>query len=142
MTKKWTDELVARLKSQKARTEQQELIVLLHEKTDRTQAIEIELRVLIKAERAKERSRAAAVAATKLLGIRNDIARKERNHRLIQQGLLIDLAGLTNKGRGEMLGGLLALAQSKPESWASWKQAGDVLLARKENEMAKDKVNL
>ena len=41
-----------------------------------------------------------------------------------------------------MLGGLLALAQSKPEKVVSWKQAGDVLLARKENEMAKDKVNL
>ena len=142
MTKKWSDELVVRLKAQKMRTEQQQLIVALYEKTDRTTVNDMELGLLIKAERAKERAKAADVAAAKLLVTRNDIARKERNHRLIQQGLLIDLAGLTNKGRGEMLGGLLALAQSKPESWASWKQAGDVLLARKENEMAKDKVNL
>lgn len=142
MTKKWTDELVTRLKAQKMRTEQQQLIVALYEKPDRTAVNDMELGLLIKAERAKERAKAADVAAAKLLVTLNDKARKERNHRLIQQGLLIDLAGLANKGRGEIFGGLLALAQSSADNWVSWRQVGDVRLARKESEMSTDKVSL
>ncbi len=140
MAKNWAEELITRFKSQKTRTDQQELIVLLYEKTGRTAANEMELNVLLKAERAKERSKAAEAAAAKLLCARKDEARKVRNHRLIMQGLLIDFAGLAGRDRGEIFGGLLALAQSSADKWANWKQSGDVLLARKEKEIANDKV--
>jgi hypothetical protein len=58
--------------------------------------------------------------------------RKARAHRLIQQGVLFDLAGLAHRGRGELLGLLLAAAKTEdPHRWAAWKQAGDALLAEK-----------
>ena len=53
-------------------------------------------------------------------------------HRLIQQGVLFDLAGLESRSRGELLGVLLAAAKTDdPHRWATWKQAGDALLAKK-----------
>ena len=58
--------------------------------------------------------------------------RKARNHRLILQGVLFDLAGLENRSRGELLGLLLAAATTDdPQRWASWKAKGDALLAEK-----------
>ena len=60
--------------------------------------------------------------------------RKARAHRLIQQGVLFDLAGLEHRSRGELLGLLLAAAKTEdPQRWAAWKQAGDALLAEKDD---------
>jgi len=51
---------------------------------------------------------------------------------LIQQGVLFDLAGLEQRSRGELLGVLLAAAKTDDtQRWATWKQAGDALLAQK-----------
>jgi hypothetical protein len=68
------------------------------------------------------------------LGQRKDAERKARNHRLILQGLLIELAGLSDWDRGELLGALVALRESQnvpPERRQQWKQRGDALLAEK-----------
>jgi hypothetical protein len=93
-----------------------------------------QLAVLLRAERAVDRARAAQLQAAKLLGQRKDAERKARNHRLILQGLLIELAGLNDWDRGELLGALIALRESQnvpPERRQQWKQRGDALLAEK-----------
>ena len=130
MAKDWNAEFVARLKGLKSLNEQQQLIVLLSEKRNRSKDDEKELDLLLKAERAKERAKSAELAATKLLGSRKDAERKARNHRLIQQGLLVDLAGLESRSRGEILGCLLSHASIQEEKWAEWKRHGDALLAK------------
>ena len=56
--------------------------------------------------------------------------RKARNHRLILQGVLIDLAGLETRSRGELLGILLAAATvNDPERRKNWKEKGEAKLA-------------
>lgn len=90
--------------------------------------------ILLRAERAADRARAAQLQAAKLLGQRKDAERKARNHRLIVQGLLIEWAGLNDWDRGELLGALIALRESQnvpPERRQQWKQRGDALLAEK-----------
>ncbi len=59
-------------------------------------------------------------------------ARKARNHRLIQQGLLFDLVGLESRDPAELAGALAALAEvDDPARWAQWKTKGQTVLARK-----------
>ena len=52
------------------------------------------------------------------------------NLRFILQGVLIDLAELETRSRGEILGILLAVATiDDPARWKSWKEKGDAKLA-------------
>ena len=128
---------LASLKGLKAPTEAQQLFILLAEKPDRTAEDDKQLAVLLRAERAADRARAAQLQAAKLLGQRKDAERKARNHRLILQGLLLELAGLNDWDRSELLGALLALRESQnvpPERRQQWKQRGDALLAEKAQE--------
>ena len=132
----WLTNRVTYLKSLKARSEPQQLLVLLAEKPDRSAADNQLLAALIRLEQANDRAAQARVAAAKLIqdGKRRSAKeeRKARAHRLIQQGVLFDLAGLAHRGRGELLGLLLAAAKTEdPHRWAAWKQAGDALLAEK-----------
>jgi hypothetical protein len=121
----------------KAPTEQQQLLRLLAEKPDRSVDENKQLAILLTAEQAADRAKRAQLQATKLLGQRKDAERKARNHRLILQGLLLDLAGLNDWDRGELLGALLALQESQnvpPERRQQWKQRGEALLAEKAQE--------
>jgi hypothetical protein len=132
----WLIDRVAYLKRLKARTEHQQLLVLLAEKPDRSAAENQILAALIRLEQANDRAAQARVAAAKLIqdGKRRSAKeeRKARAHRLIQQGVLFDLAGLAHRGRGELLGLLLAAAKTEdPNRWAHWKEAGEALLAEK-----------
>lgn len=131
MAKDWNADFVARVKGMKSMNEQQQLIVLLFEKRNRTKEQENELALLLKAERAKERAKIAELAAVKLLGSRKDAERKARNHRLILLGLLVDMAGLESRSRGEILGCLHAQTGVPEEKWADWKRRGDALLVEK-----------
>ena len=70
----------------------------------------------------------------KLLGCRKDAERKTRNHRLIQLGLLVDMAGLEGRSRGEILGCLQSQSAIPDDKWAEWKRRGDALLAEKSAE--------
>ena len=72
MAKNWATELIERLKSQKTLPEQQELIDILFEKAIKNKVDKMELVILLRAERAKERSKAAESSAFKLLGARKD----------------------------------------------------------------------
>lgn len=140
MANDWNSEYVARIKGLKSMNEQQQLILLLHEKQNRTKDEERELGLLLKAERAKERARSAELAASKLLVSRKDAERKARNHRLIQLGLLIDMAGLGDRSRSEILGCLNSQAAAQEERWADWKHRGEALIADKErvNDLANE----
>jgi len=132
----WLYNRVTYLKSLKARTEPQQLLVLLAEKPDRSAGGNQLLAALIRLEQANDRAAQARVAAAKLIqdGKRRSAKeeRKARAHRLIRQGVLFDLAGLEHRSRGELLGLLLAAAKTEdPHRWAHWKEAGEALLAEK-----------
>jgi Conjugal transfer protein TraD len=91
---------------------------------------------LLRLEQANDRAAQARVAAAKLIQAERrqtqEAECKARTHRLIQQGVLFDLAGLETRSRSELLGVLLAAAKTDdPHRWATWKQAGDTLLAQK-----------
>jgi hypothetical protein len=132
----WLTNRVAYLKSLKALSEPQQLLVLLTEKPDRSAADNQLLAALVRLEQANDRAAQARLAAAKLIQSSKrqsaKAERKARAHRLIQQGVLFDLAGLASRSRGELLGLLLAAAKTEdPQRWAAWKQAGDALLAEK-----------
>ena len=132
----WLMNRVAFLKDLKSSTEPQQLLVLLAEKPDRSAADNQLLAALVRLEQANDRAAQARLAAAKLIqsSKRRSVKeeRKARAHRLIQQGVLFDLAGLEHRSRGELLGLLLAAAKTEdPQRWAAWKQAGDALLAEK-----------
>ena len=132
----WLTNRVEYLKSLKALSEPQQLLVLLTEKPDRSAADNQLLAALIRLEQANDRAAQARLAAAKLIQSSKrqsaKAERKARAHRLIQQGVLFDLAGLESRSRGELLGLLLAAAKTEdPQRWAAWKQAGEALLAEK-----------
>ena len=134
----WLTNRVAYLKSLKALSEPQQLLVLLAEKPDRSAADNQLLAALVRLEQANDRGAQARLAAAKLIQSSKrqsaKAERKARAHRLIQQGVLFDLAGLESRSRGELLGLLLAAAKTEdPQRWAAWKQAGDALLAEKDD---------
>jgi hypothetical protein len=129
---RWLVERVEYLRRLKAPSEQQRLLILLTEKPDRSPADGRKLAVLVRAEKADERLGQLRASAARVVSEEKAAARKARNHRLIQQGLLFDLAGLEQRSRGELLGLLLAAAKTEdPQRWAHWKEAGDALLAEK-----------
>ncbi len=132
----WLMNRVAFLKGLKSCTEPQQLLVLLAEKPDRSAADNQLFAALVRLEQANDRAAQARLAATKLIQANKrqsaKAERKARAHRLIQQGVLFDLAGLAHRGRGELLGLLLAAAKTEdPQRWAHWKEAGEALLAEK-----------
>lgn len=132
----WLRKRVAYLKALKGRSEPQALLVLLAEKPDRSPVEEKRLASLVRAERAAERAVEARLKVAQWMQAEKrqakDAERKARAHRLIQQGVLFDLAGLEQRSRGELLGLLLAAAKTDdPSRWAHWREAGDALLAEK-----------
>jgi hypothetical protein len=130
----WEEKRVQYIAGLKKPTEAQQLLAILFKKTDRTPSEDKKLAALIKAEKATVRALDANAAITKMMSSAKDDERRARNHRLIEQGILFDLAGLDQRSRGEMLGALLAAvasAKQQPETWATWKKHGDALLAEK-----------
>lgn len=130
------------LKGLKSRSDQQELLVLLAEKTDRTPKDEKNLAALVKAEKANVRAAKARQEATNLINADRkaaaDAERKARDHEMYQAAGLLSLAGLVDKktgkpvmDRGELLGALLGLARLPADNpkRSEWKRAGDALLA-------------
>lgn len=130
------ESFILMLRGQKTRSEAHQLILLLTDNATRTKEENKQLEVLLKAERAKVLAKKAILAATKLLGANKDAERKERNHRLIQQGLLIDMANMQGWDKGELLGGLIALANTKITDRSNWKHHGDAILAKEKTPQA------
>lgn len=133
----WTIDRITYLKALKSRSDQQELLVLLAENAARTPQDNRKLAMLIKAEKAGQRAARARQDVAALLATEKRAAsqaeRKARNHRLIQQGVLFDLAGLGHRSHGELLGLLLAASATEDsQRWANWKARGDALLSSAE----------
>jgi predicted ATP-dependent protease len=138
----WLASRVSYLKALKSRSDQQELLVLLAEKTDRTPKDEKNLAALVKAEKANVRAAKARQEAANLINAERkavaEAERKARTYEMIQAAGLLSLAGLldTKTGkplldRGELLGALLGLSkvpQDDPRR-VEWKRAGDALVA-------------
>jgi len=141
----WLTARVTYLKGLKSRSDQQELLVLLAEKTDRTPQDDKKLAALVRAEKASLRAAKARQEAANLINAERkavaETERKARDHELYQAAGLLSLAGLVDKktgkptmDRGQLLGALLGLAkvaQDDPRR-ADWKRAGDALLTEKE----------
>lgn len=130
-------EIIEKLKALSRPTDQQKLLIVLADKSDRTQSDERKLKLLLAAEVAADRATKARAKATQLLKKESskeaEKDRKARNHRLIQQGLLIDFAGLETMDKGELIGVLLE-AKSTPvddQKRAERKRTGDALLSEK-----------
>ena len=132
----WLGDRIKHIKGLKSPNDQQALLVALAEKDNRSDPEEKKLAVLIRAERASVRAMKARQEAASLIyadkRAASEADRKARNHRLITQGILFDLAGLEGRSRGEMLGLLLSAARvTDAANWAAWKAEGDALLAEK-----------
>jgi hypothetical protein len=132
----WLADRVQHLKGLKSQTDQQRLLVALAEKEGRTELEEKKLAVLVRAEKAALRALKARQEAASLIyadkRAASEADRKARNHRLITQGVLFDLAGLEGRSRGEMLGLLLSAARvTDSANWAAWRDEGNALLAEK-----------
>lgn len=132
------NELIDFLRSYSKPSKQQQMLIDLAAVEARTKEQERVYAVLLKAEMAIRK--AAEAKAKVAFALRSDdqikkdraAARKARNHRLIKLGVLVDLAGLQDKSRGELLGAFLGLASvESSEKWQAWKQKGDAVLAAK-----------
>ena len=113
------------------------MLVLLADNPSRTAQDNKKLSALVRAEKTAVRASKARQEVSILLNAEKRAVKEEqrraRNHRLILQGVLIDLAGLEQRSRGELLGLLLVASTTEdPQRWASWKAKGDALLAAKE----------
>lgn len=137
----WLTTRITYLKSLKSRNDQQELLVLLADKKDRTPQDEKKLAALIKAERASVRATKARQEVANLINAERkstaEAERKARDHEMYQAAGLLSLAGLVDKktgrptmDRGQLLGALLGLAKVPQDDArrADWKRAGDALL--------------
>ena len=93
-----------------------------------------DLNTLIKAERAADRAASAQRAARKIVTEDQAKKRKERTHRLIQLGVLFEMAGLEKLHTSSLLGVLLKVADTQPDDpkWAVWASLGQIELDRRQ----------
>ena len=143
----WLGDRIKHIKGLKSPNDQQALLVALAEKDNRSELEEKKLAVLVRAEKAALRALKARQEAASLIyadkRAASEADRKARNHRLITQGVLFDLAGLEGRSRGEMLGLLLSSARvTDAATWAAWKDDGDALLAEKSETIQRAEKNL
>jgi hypothetical protein len=133
----WLQNRIKYIQGLKNPSTQQALLVQLINLPTKTPEQQKQLTALARSEYAADK---ASIARAKVIKLLTDekkkaaaIERKARNHRLILQGVLFDLAELENRSRGELLGMLLAgAATTDPQKWQAWKVKGDALLAEKE----------
>ena len=132
----WLNDRVKYLKVLKSKSEQQELLVLLAEKPNRTAQDDKKFNAIIRAEKARQ-------DAENLINTEKKVAAKAertaRTHELCNSAGLLILAGLvdTKTGKpaidkGELLGALLGLAKVPAEDprRLEWKRVLDALLTK------------
>ena len=138
----WLNDRVKYLKGLKSINEQQELLVLLAEKPNRTAQDDKKLNAIIRAEKASLRATKARQDAANLINSEKKATAKAeraaRTHELCNSAGLLILAGLVDTKSGkpkidkaELLGALLGLAKVPTEDTRrkEWKRAGDSMLA-------------
>lgn len=141
----WLNARVTYLQGLKSRSDQQELLVILASKDNRTPQDDKKLVALVRAEKASVRATKARQEAASLINAERkataETERKARDHEMYQAAGLLSLAGLVDKktgkptvDRGQLLGALLGLAkvpQDDPRR-AEWKRAGDAMLSEEQ----------
>ncbi|MEW6341884.1 MAG: conjugal transfer protein TraD [Paraburkholderia sp.] len=132
MSDQWINERLTQLRSHKALSDHQRMLLLLADKPVRTEDEERKLAALIKAERAAERAQKARASASRIINAEKLAERKTRDQRSILKAALVDWAVLEGRDLGELLGALLEFTESgMAEDRARWKQQGDTLLAKR-----------
>lgn len=138
----WVNDRVLHLKGLKSRTEQQDLLVQLYDKQNKSAQDEKKLSLIIKAEKALVRASKARQEAAKFINdekqAEKKAERKARDHELYNAAGLLIMAGLVDTKTGlptidkhELLGALAGLAkvtESDPRR-AEWKKAGAAIFA-------------
>ena len=141
---KWLTDRVQYIRGLKAPNEQQRLLVILHDKADKTAQETKTLSLLIQAERAAEKAQEARTKVMNLIQAEKRAearaARKARDHALYQSAGLLILAGLVDSKTGKpvddtaaLLGALASLndlSRDNPK-WSDWKIRGQELLNSK-----------
>jgi hypothetical protein len=139
MLEQWTQERANYIRGLKNPSDYQKIILLLLDKTERSEEESKKLNVLLKAEKAAERAQAARADAARVLNAEKVAERKARDHEMYQAAGLLAMAGLVDRktgkptrDRGELLGALLALAKSNLDEAkrSEWKRAGDEALSK------------
>ena len=139
----WLAQRIAYIRGLKAPSDQQRLLLMLAERTERTAEDERKMAALIRAEKAAERALKARAAAARIIESERAAARKARDRELYQAAGLLILAGLVDtktgkptRDRGELLGALVSLAEAQVDDAkrAAWKAKGDALMAQRERE--------
>lgn len=141
MKDKWLSERIIHIKNLKSPSDQQRLLLMLSEKTPRTNDEERKLSFLIKAEWAEAKAQKARSDVARIVNAEKESARKARDRELYQAAGLLILAGLvdTKTGsplidRGELLGALIGIEETSVTDAVrtEWKRTGDALLASRE----------
>ncbi|MHA6124944.1 conjugal transfer protein TraD [Pseudomonas fluorescens group sp. PF-1] len=141
MKDKWLSERILHIKNLKSPSDQQRLLLMLSEKTPRTNDEERKLSFLIKAEWAEAKAQKARSDVARIVNAEKESARKARDRELYQAAGLLILAGLvdTKTGsplidRGELLGALIGVEETSVTDAVrtEWKRTGDALLASRE----------
>jgi hypothetical protein len=100
-----------------------------------------QLEKLLRAELAAQRLQKVTARAQQIVrsidAHEKKTARQIRNKRLIDHGLLIELAGLQNRTDEELAGMLMQAAQADQERWARWASVGASRLAERDAARAK-----
>lgn len=133
---KWLEGRVLFIKGLKSPSLMQQTLVQLVETpvVERSAKNIRDLNTLIKAERAADRAASAQRAARKIVTEDQAKKRKERTHRLIQLGVLFEIAGLQKLHTSSLLGVLLKVSDTPPDDpkWAVWASLGQLELDRRQ----------
>lgn len=134
----WLSGKLAYIRGLKAPSEQQRLLLLLAEKTERSPADERKLVALVRAEKAADRAQKARASAARIVNAEKAAERKARNHELYKSAGLMIMAGLVDTQTGkptrdaaELLGALAWLATMSADEGrkAAWREKGAAMLA-------------
>lgn len=133
----WLTSRVRYIKGLKTPTDSQRLLVQLYETQPRSSKQDRELAALARLERINEKADVARQSAQRILQDKRQRDRKEREHRLIQIGALVEIAGFDTIDRGMLLGGFLHLAETlrgadREATQQTFKLRGDTLLKQRE----------
>lgn len=145
-TEQWRSDRLGFIRALKKPSEHQLNILQLVDNAIRTTRQNRELASLWKEEQRRVRSERNDMSAYRKTHPLGPTPRKARDHRLIQLGALVEIAGLIDLDRGTLLGGLIAmkehLARDTGEQKAKlWKSFGDDTLMQRELARQKRQAN-
>ncbi|MGB0848888.1 MAG: conjugal transfer protein TraD [Thiolinea sp.] len=133
----WLQQRIEYIKGLNKPTAQQELLLLLNNKSNKTAVDDRKLAAVVKAERADEKAQQAKADVKRIMNAEKRAARKARDRELYNTAGLLIVAGLVDTKTGkptidkaELVGALASLAKlpEQHEKRSEWKQEGTRLL--------------